>query len=571
MANERYRLGDLVVDAGTCAVTRHTRRVELPPLSFALLVALLRRAGDVARRQELIDEVWAGDLVNDETLSQRVRALREALGDRADRPRYVAAVRGWGYRIALPVERLDLRGDPGRTAVAVLPFANLGGAAEDEPLCEGLAESIISSLTRVEELRVIARTSSFLVGRLGLDIREAGRRLGVGHVLEGSVRRSGQRVRVTVQLVRTSDGGHLWSEQYDRELRDVLELEDEIAEAVAVRLREGLAAGLLQRGRRAVDPAAYEAFLEGRYHFRRLEPGALARAAECFERSAAQDPSFAPAFDALAELHWYRGFFGGVAPREAFTQSTWCTLRALELDESLAETHALLAMLRKELDYNWAEVDRELARARQLAPSSPAVRLRSAISGLLPHGRFDEALAELDEVIASDPLSLFVRWWSGTMAYLGRRDRRTLDEGRLMVSLDATHFLGHWLLGMGRQLQGDLEACISHLERADELSGSVPFTLGFLAHAQGKADRRRAARASLDRLAEVRRSGYVSPFASALGHLGLGERDNALRFLDEAIEQRDPLVMPILGYELLDPLRGDPRFPSLLAKMNLEP
>ncbi len=568
MATERYRVGDLLVDAGTGSVTRQSRRLELPPLSFALLVALLRHAPEVVRRQELLDEVWDGALVNDEALSQRVRLLREALGGDAEQPQYVASVRGWGYRIAAPVERLG--GDGGAlTTVAVLPFSNLGGDPGDDPLCEGLAESIINSLTRVVGLRVIARTSSFVVSRLGLDVCQAGRRLGAGSLLEGSVRRSGQRVRVTVQLVKTSDGGHQWSEQYDRELRDVLELEDEIAEAVARRLREGLAAGVLARRRQTVDPAAHQAFLEGRYHFARGGPEPLARALTCLERAIALDPSFAPAFDALAELYWYLGFFGGVAPRDAFAQSTWHAVRALELDESLAETHALLAMLLKEFDYKWSEVDRELARARELSPGSPTVRLRYAISGPLPHGHLDEALAELDEVVASDPLSPMVRWWSGAMAYLGRRPSRTVEEGRNIVALDSSHFLGHWLLGMGLEIGGDLDAGLAAMERANELSGGIPFTLGFLAYLQGRANQHDAARAILEGLRQTSVSRYVSPFASALAYIGLEEWDDAFHWLDEAIEQRDPLIMPIKSYSFLDPIREDPRFAALLQKMHL--
>jgi adenylate cyclase len=568
MATERYRVGDLVVDAGTGAVTRKTERVELPPLSFKLLVALLRHAPDVVKRRDLIDEVWDGALVNDEALSQRVRLLRESLGDKAAQPRYVASVRGWGYRIAAPAERLGSTGrDP--TTVAVLPFSNLGGVPEDEPLCEGLAESIIDSLTRVAGLRVIARTSSFIVSRLGLDVCQAGRRLGAENLLEGSVRRSNQRVRVTVQLLQTSDGGHLWSEQYDRELVDVLELEDDIAAAVATRLREGLKTGTLERRHLTVDPAAHQAYLEGRYHFGRTGPEALAQALTCLERAVARDPSFAPAFDALAELYWYLGFFGGVAPRDAFAQGTWYALRALELDESLAETHALLAMLRKELDYNWPEVDRELARARELNPGSPTVRLRYAISGPLPHGRLDEALTELDEVLTSDPLSPFVRWWSGAMAYLGKCADRAVDEGRQMIALDASHFLGHWVVGMGKELDGDLEAGLASMERANELSGGIPFTLGFLAYLLGRANEREAVRAILEGLRQARLSRYVSPFASALGCIGLGDWDDGLGWMDAAIEQRDPLVMPILSYGFLDPIRDDPRFAVLLQKMHL--
>jgi tetratricopeptide (TPR) repeat protein len=369
--------------------------------------------------------------------------------------------------------------------------------------------------------------------------------------------------------VETSEGGHLWSERYDRELRDVLELEDEIAGDVARRLREGLAAGGPARRRQAIDPAAHQAYLEGRYHLARSGPEALSQAKACPERAVARDPGFALAYDALAELHWFLGFFGGAPPRDAFGQSTWYALRALELDESLAETHALLAMLRKELDYNWPEVDRENARARELNPASSAVRLRYAISGLLPHGRFDEALEEIDEVLECDPLSFFVRWWSGVMSYFGNRAVRTVDEGRRMVSFDGSHFLGHWVLSTGLELEGDLDGSLAAMERANELAGSIPFTLGFLALSRGRAKQSDAVRSILEGLRRAAGPRYVSPFASALGHAGLGEWDEAFGWLDAAVEQRDPLVMPIKSYPFLDPVRGDPRYTALLRKMRL--
>lgn len=456
-----------------------------------------------------------------------------------------------------------------RPSVAVLPFVNMTGTREDDVLCEGLAEEIINELTRIPGLRVIARTSAFAVARMGLDVRAAGERLDVGSLLEGSVRRQGARVRVTAQLVDTRDSSHLWSERYDRELSDVLLLEDDIAAAIAARLRVSLADDVCGRAQ-LVHTGAHEAYLEGRYYFARGTPDALAQAMACYERAIAQDPESALAHDSLAELHWYLGFFGNVPPREAFSLGTWYALRALELDDTLAQTHALLGMLRKELDYNWPEVERELSRARELNRESPLVRLRYAISLLLPLGRVDEAMAEIEAVLRTDPLSLFVRWWLAVMAHLARRPERMIDEGRHMIALDPTHFLGHWALGIGL---GDIGAgpdSVSALERAHELSGGIPFTLGFLALSYGRAGRRDDARGLLDRAGELARRGYVPPTTFALGHVGLDEWDAALEWMDRAVEARDPIIMPIRSFPFLDPIRADARFRALLHKMHLD-
>jgi len=459
--------------------------------------------------------------------------------------------------------------DRERASIAVLPFVNMSGDDEDDYLCEGLAEEIINVLTRIPGLRVMARTSSFAVGRMDLDVREVGARLDVGTVLEGSVRRVGQRVRITAQLVTTSDGSHLWSERFDLELTDILALEDEIAEAIAERLPVGLKR--VDRGQRrpAVNPDAHAIFLEGRHYFARGTPDAMAQAKECFERVIELDPNFALTYDSLAELYWYLGFFGGVPPREAFSQGMWHALRALELDDMLAETHALLGMLRKELDYNWPEVDREFRRAHELNRESPLVRLRYAISVLLPHGRIDEAAAEVAVMLQSDPLSLLVRWWDSTMAFLGRRPETVLNEGRHMVALDPTHFLGHLVIGLGYIESSAPNEAVVALEKARELSGGVPVTLGYLGLAYGRAGRRDDGRKLLEQTQTMATKAYVPPSTFALAHVGLEDWDAAFHWWDQAVEVRDPLVVPIKTFPFFDPVRGDPRYRALLRRMNL--
>jgi serine/threonine protein kinase/tetratricopeptide (TPR) repeat protein len=461
------------------------------------------------------------------------------------------------------------RGGAEQASIAVLPFANMSGSAEDDYLCEGLTEEIINVLTRIPNLRVIARTSAFAVGRMGLDVREIGARLDVGTILEGSVRRSGQRMRITAQLVTSSDGGHLWSERFDRELADVFALEDEIAEAIAERLRVGLDHQGEVSPRPAVDLEAHNAYLEGRYHLARGTPPALAQAMACFQRAIALDPGFALAFDSLAEVFWYLGFFGGLRPNDAFAQGTWHALRALELDDTLAETHALLAMLRKELDYNWGEVDHELRRALELNRESPVVRLRYAISGLLPHGRIDEAVAEIEGVLQSDPLSIVVRWWLAIMLFLARRPDRMIDEGHRMIALDPNHFLGHWVVGAACTERNAPDEAVEAFEKAHELSGGAPFTLGFLAYALGRAGLTDDAHRLLGQLETMARDDYVSPFAIAISHAGLGNWDAAFEWWNRAIDVRDPLIVPIKNLPIFDPVRDDPRYPPLLRRMNL--
>jgi TolB-like protein len=482
-----------------------------------------------------------------------------------------------GERFQSMIELMNALGEPFAPqaqpdlgSVAVFPFTNMSGQKEDDYLCEGLAEEIINALAQIPGLRLIARTSAFAVGRMGLDIREAGKRLGVGSILEGSVRRVGPRVRVTAQLISTMDNAHLWSERYDRELSDVLILEDEVASAVANRLRGDLGGGDGERRRDKVDIEAHTAYLEGRYFFAKGTPEAMAKAKECYERAIARDPRYALVYDSLAEVLWYLGLFGGGVPLEAFSLGTWNAMRALELDDTLAETHALLAMFRKELDYNWPEVDRENKRAFELNRDSPLVHLRYAISSLLPRGRVEEGLSQIDIVLESDPLSIFVRWWAAAFAYLARKPERMIEEGRQVISLAPEHFLGHWAFGMGLGGNGEWSAAVASLEKANELSGGMPFTMGFLALGYGRAGRGRDARKILKQANELAAVGYLPPSVFVFGYAGLDLWDDVLKALDRAIEARDPFVMAIKTYDFLDPVRSDPRYLDLLRKMNLD-
>jgi eukaryotic-like serine/threonine-protein kinase len=496
-----------------------------------------------------------------------MRSLAKASADRfATTAEFAAALAAATH---LPPALTTTRAPGQPPSIAVLPFTNMSGTREDDYLCEGLAEEIINALVQIPGLRVIARTSSFVVGRLGLDVREAGARLGVESILEGSVRRAGSRVRVTTQLVSTRDGSHLWSERYDRELADLLVVEDDVAASVAKRLRGELGRTGGTPKRSAVDPEAYAAFLEGRHRFAKGTPEALAQAKACYSRALERDPAFAGGYDSMAELHWFLGFFGNVPPREAFSASTWYALRALELDDRSGETHALLGMLRKELDYDWPEVDRELRRAFELNPESPLVKLRYAISGLLPHGRVAEAMAELEGIVRIDPLSVHTRWWLAVMSLLAGRLDRLDDEAQQMIALDPHHFLGYWALGMHRDMVGAPAEAVAALGKAHELSRGSPFTLGFLGLVTGRAGRGEDARALLRRAAEAAKSAYVPPSTFAFGHIGLGDWNAAFERLDEAIEVRDPLVMPIKTYPFLEPVRNDARYRALLRKMNL--
>lgn len=548
-----------------------------------LLVFLARAQGRVVSKDEIIEAVWEGRFIADATLTRSIADLRRALGDGRRRRQYIETIAKRGYRLVAAVGDIEHlvgsanvlgvateRGpaSPNTPSLVVLPFANLGPES-DGYFCGGLTEEIITALTRLPGLRVISRTSAFAAHARGGDIADIGRRLDVTHAIEGSVRRAEGRIRVSAQLIEVSSHAHLWSERYDRPLSDIFLIQDEIAAAIARRLELTFS----RPGEREEAPTsnieAYSLFLEGRHHFLRATRESLEHARRCFTEAIELDPDFAAAYDARAELHWYLGFYGLTATKEAFTLALWDSLRALEIDDRLAETHALLAMLRKALDYNWSEVEREYGRAFELNPRSPVVRLRHAICGLQARGHVNDAAAELAAVVETDPLSIFVRWWLAIMYWLSRQPARMREQVERMLEIDPAHPSTQMALGTCQATEGDSSAAVASYEKAAELGGRHPWLLGWLGLAYGAARLSDQARKLREELLALSESTYVPPFSIGVISLGLGEVDDAFRWMDRAIDVRDPLISPILSYPYLDALRVDPRYQRLLARMNL--
>ncbi len=595
-----FRLGSWRVEPARNLIRAASDIRHLEPQVMDLLVLLASTGGRVVSKTEIIDAVWEGRFISEASLTRTMADLRRALDDEARTPRYIETIPKRGYRLVAEVEvegepeagpeadgdapgaaratpRADVphaagvpQGDPAlsgpATGLAVLPFTDFGPGDPDRAFSDGLTEEIINVLARIPRLRVIARTSSFAAAAQGGDLDDIGRRLGVTHVLEGSVRRSDGRVRVTAQLIRLADRGHMWSERYDRPMRDVFAIQDEIAAAIASRLELSLGA----RARRAEpDLAAYTAYLTARHHFFKGTLSGLEESRRALDQAIARDPSFAPAHDALAETYWYMGFYGAMVPKEAFSHAVWCTLRALELDETMAEAHAQLAMLRKELDFNWPEVRRELARAMELDARSPVVRLRRAIAGLMPEGRLAEAAAEIEQVLATDPLSPFVRWWLSVMHFFAADGARAVEESDRLIAIEPGYAPSYVIRYAGLLLQGDPEGAVRTCERGVELGGGAPWLLGWLGQAYAFSGRRDDALTIRARLVNLSSSTYVPPSVIAWVSFALGDAEDGFRRLDEALDVRDPMVIPIGYYPFLAPFRGDPRFLALLARMHL--
>jgi serine/threonine-protein kinase len=457
-------------------------------------------------------------------------------------------------------------------SIAVLPFANLSADKENEYFSDGLAEDIIDALTQVPGLQVMARTSAFAFRGKEVDISEIGAKLKVGHILEGSVRKAGNRIRVTAQLVKVSDGYHLWSQRFDREMTDVFAIQDEISQAIVEKLRVRLAGDRPLVKRHTQNVEAYNLLLRGRHCVLRGTAEAVAKGREYLEQAIALDPDYALAYAGMAEYYWTSAFWGFRDPKQLLPKAKSAAMEAVGRDDTLAEGHALSGILRGTGDFDWVGAEQEFRRALELNPASPMVRHNYGFFFLRSMGRLDEALSEVRRAVDLDPLSAM---YNTCLAYLhyarGQYDLAIAQQRRAM-DLDPGWYVPHWLLAIQYEHMRMFEEAIASARKACELSGRNAVTVGILALGYGLAGRPSEARALLEELTTLRRTTYVPPFAMAAVYRGLGEANQALEWLEKGVEERDPIVVTGLRSEpRYIPFYGHPRYHALLHKMNLEP
>lgn len=582
--NHTVRFGQFRVDVDAGQLVKHGIRIGLREQSFQVLMLLLKRPGQIVTRGELRQKLWHDEVFVDfdKSLNTAVSRLRQALGDSADHPRFIETLPKRGYRFVAPVSTaLEANPtSPHRARLLVLPFINLSGDPAQDYFCDAITDEVITELAAIapDHLAVIARTTAMHYKGSHKDVGRIGRELAVDYVLEGGIRSSNDRVGINVQLIQASDQAHVFAKKYETGLRDILDAQTAIAQAIGARIGVNFPADSAHASRSAPraprkftdDLVAYDAYIRGRSFLGSWTAEGLTKAKQFFENAIAHDEQFALAHDGLAEAYAWLGFNGFVRPKDGFSAAVFSALRSIEIDPGLAQTHALLGMLRSQLDYNWAEVDREMAIALQLDPASPVVRFRYAASGLLPHGRMDEAAAEVQRALESDPLSLFMRAWLAQYFILLRQYDRTIEECQKMTSLDPSYFFSYLALGEVLCERGLYCEAISQLRKAADLSGNAPLVLGYLGMSLAKSGEHATARVMLADLYEAAGHMYIPPTSLGTIHLGLGEIDQVFTCLDHAIDDRDPIIVPIKTDPILDPLRSDPRFAALLRKMNLE-
>jgi len=452
-------------------------------------------------------------------------------------------------------------------SIAVLPFLNLARGEEDQYFADGLADEIITSLSLVPGLRVTARTSSFAFRGKEQDIREIGRKLKARAVLEGSIRRSGGRLRVSAQLIDTSEGYHLWSERFDREMTDVFAIQDDITRAIVDALRVRLTHAVPPARPQTGSSDAYHLWLKGRYHTLRQTPNEILRSRELFGQAIALDPAFARAHLGLAESWWEGAVLGLDRPREAVAIGRRSLLKALEIDDSLGEAHAMLGVYLGVHDFDWEAAERAFRRGMELSPASPQVRTRYATWLLEPNLRLDEARAELESALEFDPLSPVIHACLGHELIFRRDFQQASKELQLAIEIDPCYWIAHLMLAGSYAFQGRFDESLAVCEKLLQAAGPNPILMGSAALVRAiLGDRQRAEEI---RLRLIESNSYVCKLAVAWIHMGFGEPEHCLDWLEKAVEEREPLIVELNPKPLYDTVRLHPRFQALLSAMHL--
>jgi TolB-like protein/Tfp pilus assembly protein PilF len=587
-AKSLYQFGPFCLDAGERVLLRDGRLVPLPAKVFSTLLTLVVSTGHLVEKDVLMKEVWPGEFVEEGNLAQHIFMLRRALGETTGSPKYIETVQRRGYRFVAPVsepwvdtELAKPRGEgitfrkgtnellTDRQSIAVLPFKTLGAEIQDEYLGLGIADALITKLSNLK--RVTVRPTSAVRNIIKYNPVSAGNDLKVATVVEGTIQKRDDYVRVTVQLVSIPDGTTLWAEKFDDKFTDVFAIEDSISEqvvrALAVKLTFDEQTQLTRRY--TENTQAHQAYLRGRYFFEKRTPEGITKGIEYFRLAIKIDPNYALAYAGLADCYGTLGAFDVHSPKEAIPKALQAALKALSIEPNLAEAHAALGRARG-FDWDWQGAEKSFKLAIYLNPNYATAHHFYAIylRGML---RFDESLAECKKAEELEPTSASRKATIGGTLYAARRYDQAIEELCQALVLDPDNPIAHYYLGRTYVQKGMYEEAITEYQKTASLLGNSIEVLAYLGHAYALSGRKGAARKLLAELGRLSSRDYVAYFYKALVYLALDEKEQAFEWLEKAYQEHD-LNLGLLAIEpSLDSIRDDPRFLSLLKRTGLQP
>lgn len=561
-----FRMGPWRVEPSSNSIYRGETRKHLENRLMQTLVLLAQHPNQVITRRVFFETVWQKRVVNDEALSRAISLLRTALEDDAQAPKFIQTVPGIGYRLVAPVDVVRNRahgepspGDSDTKSIAVLPFVDMSEDAANEYFSDGISEEILNALAQVEGFHVVGRTSSFVFKNRNEDLRKIGQALDATHVLEGSVRKAGNRVRVTAQLIKVSDGYHEWSGSFDRNFEDIFAVQDEIAAAVAT----ALTTRLLENFRKSPETGAeaYSCYLQGLFLVKSGTTDGVRKALDLFRQVIDLDPDYAPAWVGLTDAYWYLISYGAFVDRQAAIRAAReANKRALELDDRLADAHVTKAILAANFDQDWDTAQRALATARSLAPGNTRILAQSG--NLAANvGDLEAAVEQLERVVVLDPLYTTGHiWLAVSLLGLGRLDQAR-DVLLKAIHLNPARAVSHMLLSKILLLRGELEESLDEAGREPDAFWRE-YVRALTLHSLGWKEQ-----ADQVFQAIVRDHSNIAPFQIAEIHAWRGEKAEAFEWLERARAERDNGLTEIFASPFLAGLHQDPRWAAFVRKM----
>jgi TolB-like protein/DNA-binding winged helix-turn-helix (wHTH) protein/Flp pilus assembly protein TadD len=620
-----FRFGPFEVDVGNSELRKHGLKVRVHQQALQVLVALLEKPGQPVTREELRGILWpagSGTFVDFEnSLNTAVGKLRQALHDSADRPRFIATIPRRGYRFIGPLEEVaqPAPASAGQSATAivttpepriparpfrrwylavplvilvvallfqsrtwlwqknarpirslvVLPLENLSADQEQEFFADGMTDALITDLGKIGSFRVISRTSAMQYKRTKKSLQQVARELNVDGVVEGAVLRSGDRVRITAQLIRAEGDQHMWAETYERDFRDVLALQADVARAVASQVRMKLTPGAeaLLAHTNAVDPDVFELYLKGRNYWHKRTSDDLQKSLECFREAIKRDPHCALAYAGLADAYSLLGDYSLMPTEQAYPRARSAAKTALEIDETLAEAHTSLAYVEATYDWNWQDAERHYRRAIELNPNY-ATTHHWYSRYLTATARHREALEQIKWAREVDPLSLFIKGTLGEALYFARDFDGAIAAEREVLASNADFGRAHFYLGKAYLQKRLFAKALAELKQANEYFGGQTITLAGLGHAYAVSGDVAGARRVLAELNGRSKSGLVPPALVAQVYAGLGDKTGAMKLLEKGYSIHDVWMFHLSVEPFFDTLRTDQRFQGLLRRMS---
>ena len=574
-SSEVFHFGEFTLDVAERRLTHGRKVIRLSPKAHDVLVLLLRQAGRLVTKNELLSHVWPDAIVEEGILTVHISALRRAFGDAKRSSGYIETVSRSGYRFVAPVQEVRPSADrqpesthQGITSIAVLPLVNVSADPEQEYFVDGMTDALIADLVQIGALKVISRTTVMRYKGTQARLPEIGRELNVDGVIEGSVLRVGNRVRITVQLIHAATDTHIWAHRYDQPFEDVLAVHCDVARAIAREIQVRVTPDeRLRLARTHVRrPDAHEAYLRGRHHWGRFTEEGMCRANEYLRQAIALDPMLAAAHAALADVHVALGAYGVVRPGDAFAEAQASALRALELDPNRGDAHRTLGFVRM-YHWDWPGADAAFRCALAASPGSAETHCHYALY-LIVRGRFAEAVDAAEHARTLDPLSPMIGNDRALALWTAHRYAAAIDGYRQTLDLEPHFVEARRGLGLLHAFLGDFDAALAELRRAASPTADVQ-ALACLGYALGVAGREREARAILAELDAIGNRHYMESYARCLVHLGLGDHDRALACLERAYEDRSWQLVWLGSWPLFDTLRSTPRFRTLMARVGL--